>query len=180
MAGPAPGGTAAVRPPGQVRIGSMEKTFGKYEILGRLGVGGMGVVYLARDSVLGRKVALKILEQRMHEEERLVRRFLHEARVSAGLNHPNIVVIYDFGTEQGQSFIAMEYLPGETLRTYIEKKIPLTLGHKLHIALQVARALEYAHRYSVIHRDIKPGNIQVLPSGEVKLMDFGIAKLAET
>jgi eukaryotic-like serine/threonine-protein kinase len=158
----------------------MSKMFGKYELLGRLGIGGMGVVYLARDSILGRQVALKILEQRMDEGDRMVRRFLHEARVSAALNHPNIVILYDFGMEQGYSFIAMEYLPGETLRAYIERKVPLSLYAKLSVAVQIAKGLEYAHRCSVIHRDIKPGNIQVLPSGEVKLMDFGIAKVAET
>jgi serine/threonine protein kinase len=158
----------------------MSKMFGKYELLGRLGIGGMGVVYLARDSILGRQVALKILEQRMDEGDRMVRRFLHEARVSAALNHPNIVILYDFGMEQGYSFIAMEYLPGETLRAYIERKVPLSLYAKLSVAVQIAKGLEYAHRNSVIHRDIKPGNIQVLPSGEVKLMDFGIAKVAET
>jgi serine/threonine-protein kinase len=156
----------------------MSHRFGKYEILSRLGTGGMGVVYLARDTVLGRQVALKVLDERYQGEEGAVRRFLHEARVAASLTHPNIVVIYDFGTEQGTSFIAMEYLDGENLRSVIARRAPMSLARKLIIALQVAKALDHANRRGVVHRDVKPSNIQLLPGGEVKLMDFGIAKLA--
>jgi serine/threonine protein kinase len=155
----------------------MDNRFGKYEILRRIGVGGMGMVYLAKDNVLGRQVALKILEARLQEDPNTVKRFLHEAKVSASLTHPNIVVIYDFGVQDGASFIAMEYLPGENLRTFLDRKPPFPFVQKLDVALQVAKALEHAHRNGVVHRDVKPNNIQLLPSGDVKLMDFGIAKV---
>jgi eukaryotic-like serine/threonine-protein kinase len=156
----------------------MSQRLGKYELLRKLGAGGMGVVFLAEDRLLGRRVALKVLDQKFQGDEAAIRRFLHEARIAAGLTHPNIVVIYDFGTEQATSFIAMEFLEGENLRSLISRRTPMSLARKLIIALQIAKALEHAHRRGVVHRDVKPSNIQVLPTGDVKLMDFGIAKLA--
>jgi serine/threonine protein kinase len=155
----------------------LPRLFGKYELLGLLGAGGMGVVYLARDTVLDRRIALKLLDRRLQEDPQVVQRFLNEARVAAGLNHPNIVIIHEFGKEAGVPFLAMELLEGEPLKTYLDRKTPLTPAQKLHVALQVARGLEYAHGRSIVHRDVKPGNIQIQPNGSVKLLDFGIAKV---
>jgi serine/threonine-protein kinase len=155
----------------------MPRSFGKYELLGELGAGGMATVYKARDTLLDRVVALKVISQRLQGGEAARKRFLHEARVAAVLNHPNIVAVYELGIEDGFPFIAMEYLPGQDLRDLIEDRRPLSLRQKLNIALQISRALEHAHSRGVIHRDIKPGNIRVLEGGGAKLMDFGIARL---
>jgi eukaryotic-like serine/threonine-protein kinase len=152
---------------------------GKYELLDELGAGGMAVVYRARDTLLQRTVALKVINQRLHSGENAKRRFLNEARVAAALSHPNIISIYELGVEDGFPFIAMEYLPGRDLRDLIDERQPLEARHKVSIALQIARALEHAHSRGVIHRDVKPANIRILESGVVKLMDFGIAKFLE-
>jgi eukaryotic-like serine/threonine-protein kinase len=154
---------------------------GKYEIIERLGAGGMAVVYRARDTMLDRDVALKVINHRSEEgaADPIFKRFLHEAKISAGLTHPNIVVIYELGTEEGLPFIAMEYLPGSDLQELLRSGTPLDLSQKLDIVLQIARALEHAHSRGVIHRDIKPANIRVLASGQAKLVDFGIAKANE-
>jgi serine/threonine-protein kinase len=151
---------------------------GKYEILSELGSGGMAVVYKARDSLLERLVALKVINQRFQENETAYQRFLNEARVAAALTHPNIVAIHELGIEEGRPFIAMEFLPGWDLREIIDRRQALSVRQKLSIALQIARALEHAHGRGVIHRDVKPANIRLLPDGTVKLMDFGIAKIA--
>jgi tRNA A-37 threonylcarbamoyl transferase component Bud32/type IV secretory pathway TrbD component len=158
----------------------MLKSFGKFELLGELGAGGMAVVYKARDTTLDRVVALKVINQRLQGGEVARMRFLQEARVAAVLNHPNIVSVYELGLEDGYPFIAMEYLPGEDLRDLIEQGRPLTQRQKVNIALQIARAVEHAHSRGVIHRDIKPGNIRILEGGGAKLMDFGIAKLTSS
>src|SRR5688572_597097 len=123
----------------------MAKTFGKYELLGELGAGGMAVVYKARDTMLDRVVALKVISQRLQGGEAARKRFLNEARVGAVLNHSNIVAVYDMGIEDGFPYIAMEYLPGEDLRDVIEQARPLNIHQRLNIALQIARALEHAH-----------------------------------
>ncbi len=138
----------------------------------------MAVVYKAKDTVLERVVALKLMNAQLFGVPEMQERFLREARAAASLHHPNIIVIYDFGQESGVPFIAMEFLPGQSLCRIIDKKLPLALPEKLDLALQIARGLEHAHQNSVIHRDVKPGNIQVLPGGKIKLVDFGIAKLA--
>jgi serine/threonine-protein kinase len=150
---------------------------GKYEILGEIGAGGMAVVYKARDSLLERTIALKVINQRLQPDESAYKRFLNEAKVAAALTHPNIVVIHELGIDEGRPFIAMEYLPGRDLRELIERGVPLELRQKIDIALQVALALDHAHGRGVIHRDVKPANIRLLDSGFVKLMDFGIAKI---
>jgi eukaryotic-like serine/threonine-protein kinase len=156
---------------------SMDERLGKYEILGELGAGGMAVVYKARDTMLDRVVALKVINQRLQPDENAYKRFLHEAKVAAALSHPNIVVIHELGIEEGRPFIAMEYLSGRDLRDVLERGPPLSLRQKIDIALQVALALDHAHAHGVIHRDVKPANIRLLDSGFVKLMDFGIAKI---
>jgi eukaryotic-like serine/threonine-protein kinase len=158
--------------------GDAVKGFGKYEILHELGVGGMAIVYRAHDTLLGRDVALKVINHKIKSGGAAEQRFLNEARVIAGLTHPNIVGVYDLGIESGTPYIAMEYLAGCDLRDIIDRGHPLSLDQKAAILLQIAEALDHAHSRRVIHRDVKPGNIRVLRDGKVKLMDFGIAKLA--
>jgi serine/threonine-protein kinase len=153
----------------------MSHRFGKYEILRRLGLGGAAGVYLARDSVLDRPVALKVLGQQLRGDPGVISRILQDVKRSAGLVHPNIVTIYDYGVQDGIAFIAMEVLPGESLRAAIERKADLPLQQKLEAALQLAKALEHAHGQGVIHGDVTPGNVQLLPGSDIKLTGFGTA-----
>src|SRR5580704_11779156 len=148
---------------------------GKYELEKFLG-GGMSHVYRAKDSVLGRRVALKILTPQGSADAETKARFLLEARMASSINHENIISVYDFGEEQGRPFIVMEFLEGESLREAIKHGNLGNFQRRLKIALQVARALDYVHARKIVHRDIKPENIHVDASGKVKLMDFGIAK----
>ncbi|HML17182.1 MAG TPA: serine/threonine-protein kinase [Bryobacteraceae bacterium] len=148
---------------------------GKYEIEKFLG-GGMSHVYQARDSVLGRRVALKILTEAGMKDEESKSRFLMEARMASNIAHENIISVYDFGEDQGRPFIVMEFLEGESLRSAIRHHRLGDYHRRLRIALQVARALDYAHSKKIIHRDIKPENIHLDAQGRAKLMDFGIAK----
>ncbi|HXQ71842.1 MAG TPA: protein kinase, partial [Pyrinomonadaceae bacterium] len=145
-----------------------------YEVLSLLGVGGMGAVYLERDTRLGRKVALKVLFQSSANDKR-VGRFKREARAASALNHPNIVTIYEIEEADGLHFIAAEYVEGVSLRERL-KDGPLKLSAALDVALQVASALAMAHQHGIIHRDIKPENIMLDAKGNVKLLDFGLAK----
>jgi serine/threonine protein kinase/Tfp pilus assembly protein PilF len=151
----------------------------RYRIEAKLGEGGMGEVYLAADTQLGRKVALKVLPGELTRDEERVRRFEREALTAGGLNHPNIVTIYEVGQAEGTHFIATELVEGTTVRTLINQG-PIELSKLLDIGVQTAEALAAAHRAGVVHRDIKPENIMVRPDGYVKLLDFGLAKLLET
>lgn len=148
----------------------------RYEILEKIGAGGMSDVFLAKDHSLGREVAVKILKQEFAEDRTFVAKFRAEAQAAAGLEHPNIVSIYDVGSEGSLYYIVMEYVEGITLKTYINKKGRLTYNEALSIAIQVGRGIEAAHKKNIIHRDIKPQNIIISREGKVKVMDFGIAR----
>jgi eukaryotic-like serine/threonine-protein kinase len=152
----------------------------RYELRGLVGSGGMAYVYLARDEVLGRDVALKMLKARYAENEELVERFRREARSAASLSHPHIVPVFDWGeTGDGTYYIAMEYLSGGTLKDRVMSEGMLSPQTVVEVALQITEALEAAHERGVIHRDIKPRNILITDSGHVKVADFGIARAAE-
>ena len=149
---------------------------GRYEVRSELGSGGMGEVYLARDTILDRRVALKILPPNLAEDNDRMSRFVREAKLASALNHPNIITIHEIGELGGLHFIATEYIEGETLKTRLEAET-LTLKAILEIALQVVSALDAAHSAGIVHRDIKPDNIMVRRDGIVKVLDFGLLKL---
>jgi serine/threonine protein kinase len=151
-------------------------SLGHYEILSLLGAGGMGQVYLAEDSRLGRKVALKLLPLDFTKNESRLRRFQQEARAASALNHPGILTIHDIAEIEGRNLIATEFIDGDTLRQRLNRA-PLTLHETLDIAIQVASALSAAHQAGIVHRDIKPENIMLRRDGYVKVLDFGLAKL---
>jgi serine/threonine protein kinase len=152
--------------------------FGRYEIERELGRGSMGIVYQAHDPRLDRRVALKVLKADLVGSETFVQRFLKEARAVARLTHPNIVSIYDVDEDQGTIYIAMELLAGESLdklirkRKFSEKEIVL-------FGIQTAQILDYAYQRGIIHRDIKPGNIVLDPNGQIKITDFGVARIED-
>ena len=148
----------------------------RYEIISKVGAGGMSDVYKAKDHILGRVVAIKELKNEFSEDINFVTKFRTEAQSAAGLEHPNIVNVYDVGSENGLHFIVMEYVEGITLKTYIEKKGQLTFKEATSIAIQMARGIEAAHNKNITHRDIKPQNIMISTEGKVKVTDFGIAK----
>jgi serine/threonine protein kinase/tetratricopeptide (TPR) repeat protein len=154
------------------------KVIGHYRIESLIGVGGMGEVYLARDERLGRKVALKLLPNRLTADETQLSRFKNEARTASALNHPNILTVYEIGAEGNRLFIATEFIEGITLRASLTRG-RINPHPALEIAVQVASALAAAHEAGVVHRDIKPENIMLRPDGYVKVLDFGIAKLTE-
>ena len=160
--------------------GRYRKRIGKYAVTGRIGRGGMGMVYRGYDEVLEREVAVKTLtlEGSLDDESR--RRFAIEAKAAARLQHPNIITVYELGEDRGLPYIAMELLPGTDLEALMRSGEPLMLQEKLDLVIQVCRGLAYAHDHKVVHRDIKPSNIRVLEDGTVKIMDFGIAKLGGT
>jgi serine/threonine protein kinase/Tfp pilus assembly protein PilF len=149
-----------------------------YNVVSLLGVGGMGHVYLAEDTILGRKVALKLLPTSYTQDESRLSRFQQEARAASALNHPNILTIHQLGEVDGQQFIATEFVEGETLRERL-KRAPLNLPETLDLAIQIAGALAAAHKAGIVHRDIKPENIMLRHDGYVKVLDFGLAKLTE-
>ena len=151
------------------------KIIGHYRVIGKLGVGGMGVVYEAEDTRLPRRVALKFLSDEMADDPDATRRFTREAQTIALLNHPHICTIYDIGEHNGRPFIAMERLEGTNLKRHMARKT-IETAEIVNIALQVTEALEAAHARAIVHRDIKPGNIFVSESGQVKVLDFGLAR----
>ena len=153
--------------------GTTVTQIGKYQVLGILGVGGMGVVYRGLDKAVGREVAIKTITEATEE---LRHRFMLEAR-SGILNHPNIVTVYDFGEQDGNPYIVMEFVPGDTLENLLNTGRKFSLIEKLEIINQLCAGLGYAHRKGVIHRDIKPANIMVQPDGNIKIVDFGVARL---
>lgn len=150
----------------------------RYEIIEKIGAGGMSDVYKALDHALGREVALKVLKQEFNEDSSFIAKFRQEAQAAAGLEHANIVNIYDVGNENGMYYIVMEYVEGITLKTYIAKKGKLAYNEVISIAIQVGRGIEAAHKKNIIHRDIKPQNIMISREGKVKVTDFGIARAA--
>src|SRR5437764_1060710 len=156
----------------------VDRTIGHYKISKRIGTGGMGEVYLATDITAGRKAALKLLPARFTGDAERLKRFQQEARAVVALNHPNILTVYQIGEDHSTYYIASELIEGETLRQRLVRG-RMELSEAINVAIQVASALAAAHEAGIIHRDIKPENIMLRPDGYVKVLDFGIAKLAE-
>jgi eukaryotic-like serine/threonine-protein kinase len=149
---------------------------GRYRILNRIGSGGMADVYLAEDTHLGRQVALKVLHRRFAQDQEFVERFRREAKSVAGLSHPNVVGVFDRGEHEGTYYIAMEHLPGRTLKEIVEAEAPLPQERAIDLGEQILQGAGYAHRHGVIHRDFKPHNVIVDDDGRAKVTDFGIAR----
>src|SRR6266404_413460 len=154
------------------------RTIGHYKISKRIGTGGMGDVYLASDMTASRKAALKLLPERFTGDIERLKRFQQEAHAVVGLNHPNILTVYEIGEDHSIHYIASELIEGETLRQHLMRG-PMQLSEAVDVAIQVSSALAAAHQAGIVHRDVKPENIMLRPDGYVKVLDFGIAKLAE-
>src|SRR6185369_3187360 len=150
---------------------------GRYEIHSKIGAGGMGEVYRARDTELDRTVAIKILPERLASDQQRLQRFIQEAKAASALNHPHILTIHEIGRTGATRFIATEYIDGETLRLRIQAG--MKLAEILEVAIEIGSALAAAHEAGIVHRDIKPENVMVRRDGYVKLLDFGLAKLTE-
>src|SRR4026207_1020641 len=158
---------------------SAGQKIGPYEILSSLGAGGMGEVYRARDTRLGREVALKILPTEFSTHRERLERFEQEARSASALNHPNIITIYDVGSSDSTSYLSMELVEGKSLRALLNEGL-LPLRKAINIASQLADGLAKAHASGIVHRDLKPENLMVSKDGYLKILDFGLAKLTET
>jgi serine/threonine protein kinase len=155
----------------------MLEQIGKYKILEKIGEGAMGEVYKAHDPVLNRFVAVKTISAELGADDTLRKRFEREAQSAARLNHPNIITVFDYGEEQGKIFMAMELLDGSDLKQAIARRAPLSLDEKLSVMDQIAEGLAFAHAHDIVHRDLKPANVHLLSNGQVKIMDFGLARL---
>ena len=155
-------------------------TLSHYRIVSKIGAGGMGEVYLAQDTKLDRKVAIKFLHEEFSKDADKLSRFMQEAKAASALNHPNILTVYEIGEVDGKNYIATELIDGRTLREHLLHKESLQLNSILKIGVQVSEALSAAHQAGIIHRDIKPENIMLREDGYVKVLDFGLAKLTET
>src|SRR5437667_7605999 len=153
---------------------------GRYRVEELLGAGGMAQVYRGTDAVLSRAVAVKVLSSEYARDPAFVERFRREAQAAARLNHPNVVSVYDTGSDPPVHYIVMEYVPGRTLAEVLEAEGRLQPERAAEVAAQVATALSFAHAAGIVHRDVKPANIMLTPSGEVKVMDFGIARAGTT
>ena len=168
----------SLRLPAQMADMSPGTKLSRYRIVSKIGAGGMGEVYLAQDTKLDRKVALKILPDGIAFEGERMRRFVQEAKAASALNHPNIITIYEISETDNKHFIAAEYIDGHTVHSLLSDG-PMSLSAVLDAGVQIASALQAAHKANIIHRDIKPDNVMVRPDGLVKLLDFGIAKVSE-
>lgn len=158
-------------------VPTVGETLGHYRLVEQLSAGGMGIVYRAHDEHLDREVALKVLSPTSLHDPGACRRFHNEAVILSKLNHPNIVAIYDFDDHERVPFLVMEYVPGQTLAARLERG-PLKQEEVLQIAKEIAAAVEEAHEHCIVHRDLKPQNVMLTPKGQVKVADFGLAKLA--
>jgi tetratricopeptide (TPR) repeat protein len=160
--------------------GGLPQTIGRYQILGRIGRGSMGVVYSAHDTVMDRAVAIKVMMADLEDDPEGSVRFYREARSAGQLAHRNIITVFDMGEDDGRPYIVMELLAGHTLGNYLKRPDPLPLEQKLDLMVQVCEGLQVAHDHGIFHRDIKPGNLWVRPDASVKILDFGIARLASS
>src|SRR5579864_1838471 len=153
---------------------------GKYDVIEVLGKGGMGVVYKAMDNRIGRLVAIKMMTGGFADNPDLLKRFYREAQATGMLEHPNIVIVYELGDQDGNPYMVMQYLEGEPLDKMIQQRREIPMVEKLGYIIQACNGLNYAHQRGLVHRDIKPANLMVLKDGSCKLVDFGIARLGDT